>query len=403
MSRPFAVGLAVALLALAACGERDPAAPPPAAAPATSGGPAARPAPPAPGAAGAQDCASCHERLHPSLQAAHRAGPHRGLRCEDCHGADHDRIFSTDGQVSSATCGRCHEKAYAGFRRSRHGRLLKEGKADAALRAHPAPVGSCNAVNGCHAVQRENADGSVGACAACHAAHAAAPHVARDPAVCARCHRGPDHLQWETWAADKHGVLWRQQPGAGVAPACADCHLPGGDHDDGRGLTRSVVARHGAPPTTLLEPLSRAEHDAARAAMVAVCTACHGKRLAEATLASADDARADALALCEEAAEIVRGLDADGLLSPRPKDRTDNPVAGGALVLGGKQIFDETSSRAERLFYELWMFDFPGLWRAAYHTDPDLVRWTARERLKTHLIELRAEAARLRAAAPPPK
>jgi hypothetical protein len=73
-------------------------------------------------------------------------------------------------------------------------------------------------------------------------------------------------------------------------------------------------------------------------------------------------------------------------------------VAGGVLVLGGKQIYDEHASRAERLFYDMFMFHWPDLWRAAFHTDSDIVRWPARERLKTDLIEIRAEAERLRAA-----
>ncbi len=342
-------------------------------------------------------CTECHRGLHPELVRAHESGPHaKTATCAECHGTNHASIFSRDGEVSSATCGRCHAARYEEFRRSRHGTLLKGGAIADTLRAHATTVGGCQSANGCHDVQRQNADGSVGKCASCHPGHAFEKGHASDPAICARCHSGPDHPQWEAWSHDKHGVLWRQDPASGLAPSCATCHLPGGNHDDGLGLTASVVERDGQPKPTLVPTISKEKHAAARAAMVAVCARCHGARLTKQTLDAGDDARFDALMLCEEAARIVRDLDAEGLLVPKPSDRTENPVAGGALALGAKQIYDENSSRAERLFYDMFMFEFPNLWRAAYHTDPNLIRWTVRERLKSALIEIRSEAERLR-------
>lgn len=350
-------------------------------------------------------CVECHRSLHPKLVDAHEMGPHGGkASCAECHGTDHALIFSIDGQVSSATCGKCHATRYEEFKRSKHGKALKQGAMADTLVAHAVVVGGCQATNGCHDVQRVNVDGSIGRCASCHASHAATRGVAADPGICARCHSGPDHPQTQAWANDKHGVLWKQDPTSSIAPSCATCHMPGKTHDDSLGLTASVVARPGGREPTLVPVLPRESHDKARAAMVAVCAACHGARLSKVTLDAADEARYDALLLCEEAAQIVRDLDAEGLLVPAPKDRPENPVSGGKLALGGKQIYDEGSSRAERLFYDMFMFQFPGLWRAAYHTDPNLVRWTEREKLKTSLIELRAEAERLRAAkatAPP--
>ncbi len=375
-------------------GPRAPSAPAP---PTSLAAAVTRPAPPGSSEPGA--CVECHRTLHPELVRAHEAGPHQGkASCVDCHGADHAFIFSIDGQVSSARCGTCHAARYEEFRRSRHGKLLKQGAMAETLVAHAVVVGGCQATNGCHDVQRPNADGSVGRCASCHASHAATRGVAADPGICARCHSGPDHPQTAAWTNDKHGVLWKQDPTSSVAPSCTTCHMPGKTHDDSLGLTSSVVARAARREPTLVPLLSREAHDKAREAMVAVCARCHGTRLSKQTLDAADEARFDALLLCEEAAQIVRDLHAEGLLVPAPTDRPENPVSGGALVLGGKQIYDEGSSRAERLFYDMFMFEFPGLWRAAYHTDPNLIRWTEREKLKSSLIELRAEAERLRAA-----
>ena len=351
------------------------------------------------GGADSRACVDCHRGLHAELVRAHETGPHAGTAtCVDCHGADHAVIFSTKGEVSSARCGSCHAARYGEFQRSKHGKLLKGGTVAETLRAHASVVGGCSATTGCHDVQRQNADGSVGRCASCHPGHAFARGDASDPALCARCHSGPDHPQTEAWKNDKHGALWHRAPGAGLAPSCATCHMRKGSHEDGVGLTVAVLERAGQPKPTLVPTMAKAAFDEARAAMVAVCASCHGKRLAKAVLAAGDEARWDALLLCEEAAGIVRDLDREGLLVPAPKDRPKNPVSDGGLVLGGKQIYDEGSSRAERLFYDMFMFDWPALWRACYHTDPDVVRWTLRERLKTDLVEIRAEAERLRGA-----
>jgi hydroxylamine dehydrogenase len=391
----------VAMAALGAACDRGQG-PEPAAGPGAAGRP---PAPPAAASVaelketGPQTCVACHRGLHPELVRAHEAGPHGAkVACADCHGTDHALMFSTKGEVSSAKCGSCHAARYEEFRKSRHGHLLKGGAMTDTLRAHATAVGGCGSTNGCHDVQRQNADGSVGRCASCHPSHAATRGEAGNPAICARCHSGPDHPQWEAWSADKHGVLWRRDPTSGLAPSCATCHMPGASHDDGQGITVSVVERTGQPSPTLVTTMPRDAAVAARTAMLAVCARCHGTRLSRTTLEQADDARFDALMMCEEAAGIVRGLDAERLLVPAPKDRPKNPVSDGGLVLGGKQIYDEHASRAERLFYDMFMFDWPALWRACYHTDPNLVRWTARERLKTDLIEIRAEAERLRAA-----
>lgn len=392
---PIRLGIAIvaAMLALGAAGwalsRRDPAAgehSKPAAATAASKDAMSDPG----------QCAECHRGLHPDLVRAHEAGPHaKTASCADCHGTDHDAMFSLDGEVSAAKCGSCHERAYAQFQKSKHGKRMRNGTMDETLVAHARAVGGCGAANGCHDVQRLNADGSIGRCASCHPSHAFTRSEAADPWICKRCHTGPDHPQWEAWANDKHGVLWRKDPV--LSPGCADCHMPGGDHDDSLGITPAVVVRAGQPTPTLVPTMTKEAHAAAREKMLAVCMRCHGARLSKATLDAADEARWDGLLLCEEAAGIVRDLDREGLLVPAVKDRAPNPLGQGKLVLGGKQIYDEDMSRAERLFYDMFMFDWPQLWRGAYHTDPNLIRWTWREKLKTDLVEIRAEAARLRA------
>lgn len=87
-------------------------------------------------------------------------------------------------------------------------------------------------------VGRINPDGSQGSCSACHARHQYAIEVARKPATCSECHKGPDVPAKKVYDVSKHGniyhslhkdwnfqnVPWR----VGVdftAPTCAACHV----------------------------------------------------------------------------------------------------------------------------------------------------------------------------------
>jgi hypothetical protein len=103
--------------------------------------------------------------------------------------------------------------------------------------------------------------------------------------------------------------------------------------------------------------------------------------------------------MLDEAAAIVEALDRDGLLDPAPATREKNPVKGFALRLGGAQIFDQTMSEPERIYYEMHLHDYPRLYRASYHTDPERVTWYLHDQLKLNLDRLRAVDRELRARA----
>jgi hydroxylamine dehydrogenase len=86
-------------------------------------------------------------------------------------------------------------------------------------------------------VGRVNPDGSKGACAACHARHQFAIEVARQPATCSQCHKGPDVPAYKVYSVSKHGNIYASL-GKGwdfaavpwklgqdfTAPTCAVCH-----------------------------------------------------------------------------------------------------------------------------------------------------------------------------------
>lgn len=333
-----------------------------------------------------QTCRECHRKLNPGLIADLESSPHEKVpvRCEECHGEDHDRIFAVKGAVPPTVCARCHEKAYEEFKRSRHGRHLKLGKPDPSLRRHAFAVGGCTVTTGCHSIQKPYDDGSVGRCGACHPTHAFSNHEARNPRICFGCHSGHDNQEYKAWLRSSHSL--KATSGKGHIADCVECH---DTHDVTAGITHglSPVATETPPlyvPTESLEEFTKQ-----RATMTARCRKCHGIRFAREALELADVWRRRGALHVEEAGKIVARLAKAGLLEPAPKDRVPNPIRGGALRLDGTLIYDLDSSMPERIYYDMRFHLYPALWRGAYHTDPERLVWELNDALKGSLDRLR--------------
>jgi len=86
-------------------------------------------------------------------------------------------------------------------------------------------------------VGRINPDGSMGSCASCHPRHSFSIEIARKPATCAECHKGPDVPAYKVYVVSKHGNIyysigkhWNFTDVPWVvgkdftAPTCATCH-----------------------------------------------------------------------------------------------------------------------------------------------------------------------------------
>ena len=87
-------------------------------------------------------------------------------------------------------------------------------------------------------VGRLNPDGTKGSCSACHTRHAFSVEMARKPAACAECHKGPDVPAYNVYGVSKHGAVYENMskdwdfkavPWAlgrdFSAPTCAVCHI----------------------------------------------------------------------------------------------------------------------------------------------------------------------------------
>jgi len=198
---------------------------------------------------------------------------------------------------------------------------------------------------------------------------------------------GPDHPQWEMWETSMHGTLY-YSAGPEVGPSCQLCHMPGNTHDVSIGLT--------APPG--MKPYPEEELPARRQEMVDICSQCHAPGFARRELASADIIRSQSLAIVQEAIEVVEDINDRDLLDPRPAERPAHPQRGHILVTDGQMLYEDYS-HIERLLFKMKKFSLAKTVKGAYHQNPAYTHWYGNAELKMDLVDIRAEASRLRKAA----
>jgi hypothetical protein len=314
--------------------------------------------------------------------------------CADCHGTDHEAMFAAGGAVSPTVCGRCHPAEVEAFAKSGHARAGQSARDSARFIAAPAAIQRTGCL-ACHEVGRDFPDGGQGRCSDCHAAHRFSAAEARRPEACEGCHLGPDHPQAEAWRASKHGVLYASDPSS---PTCASCHFAAG-HDAGGGITLGGSSNGGVLAGTVPPiPMATIDPEKARAQrdrMLALCGQCHAADFSRRVLADADEVKRIADGLVAEAAQIIHELEAEGRLAPMPADRPPNPAAGHAVVLGGQQLYTDTSAIEQR-FFEMAHFHHATAFKGAYHFSPDHAHWQGYAALQADLTFIRDEARRLR-------
>jgi hydroxylamine dehydrogenase len=236
-------------------------------------------------------------------------------------------------------------------------------------------------------VGRINPDASKGSCSSCHARHAFSIKVARKPATCSECHKGPDVPAYAVYLVSKHGNLYSSlgdawnftnvpwQIGADfTAPTCAACHVSllvsgGGEVVAARSHqmndrhawrifgpvyahphpaspdTTGIRNRAGLPlPTELTgEPaaphlIDSGEQKSRAARMKKVCSGCHGGSWVDGHFARFEETIRTTNAMTTTATQI--------LLSA-----WENGVAKG--LAHGDSIFNEP---IERMWVEEWLF-----------------------------------------------
>jgi hypothetical protein len=135
------------------------------------------------------------------------------------------RLQDANRQTEGDSCYFCH-----GTRVERQGSEIR--KTPFGEMTFPALIGWPNV-----GVGRINPDGSEGSCSSCHARHSFAIEMARKPATCSECHKGPDVPAYKVYQVSKHGNIYETfkqdwnwdavpwQVGRDfTAPTCAECH-----------------------------------------------------------------------------------------------------------------------------------------------------------------------------------
>lgn len=362
------------------------------------------------------ECRACHSAYTPFIVEDFEAGrmAEEGVLCTTCHGAesaDADAVnhngFLISFTPSPKDCRPCHEDQIQQFNASKH--FIGWTKMESAARYIALPDELKSAMcEGCHNIGMTHADGGKGKCDSCHTRHSFSKEEARKPESCGTCHMGPDHPQIEAYLSSKHGVMyslegdsWNWSDTATfTAPVCTTCHMPGGTHDVGYGITIGstsngyVVA--GAALPFPIGNISMEKFVENRAEMVAVCGECHSESFALEVLATADAVKNETDLLVGEAREILIALYNDGLLDPMPEDRTANPVTGFDLTLMGQQLYSNTSG-VETLFFKMYKYHGVTAWKGAYHFSPDHTHWYGWAEVNHDLELIKAEDADLRA------
>ncbi|HEY6838160.1 MAG TPA: multiheme c-type cytochrome, partial [Geobacteraceae bacterium] len=290
-------------------------------------------------AAAADDCLDCHRLKTPAAVRQWEGSAHARAKvgCSACHGTDHKRIDKGEARVTMKVCGTCHAKALAEHTASRHGMGLHSGWG-CTRNLSGRPQGECRfcheegsakplsgvqcarflkqssemgeaGCNACHSVESS--------CASCHTSHNTSLAIVRDPGVCAKCHMGPDHPQWEMWQTSLHGTLFASA-GAAMGPTCQSCHMVKGSHNVSFGITMSS----GGAPYPAAEAKPRREE------MLSVCGGCHAVSFARRELERGDAIRGQSLAIVKEAEGIIHDLDDRRFLDPMPDQRPPHPLSG---------------------------------------------------------------------------
>ena len=355
---------------------------------------------------GADDCVDCHKIKTPAavLQWQESAHMKAKVGCRACHGEDHALIVKGEARVSAKVCARCHAKAYNEHVASRHGMGLHSGWGCTRNlnNRDPRECGFCHEegstipksnVQCARFLKQSSEMGEIGcnrchqvesSCASCHANHSTDLRLVRDPASCAPCHMGPDHPQWEMWQTSRHGVLYSSL-GSKMGPDCQACHMPKGSHDVSRGLTI----------TSGSVPFAPAAAKKGRAEMLAICSGCHAPTFAAKELASGDAVGSQSRAIVKEAEGIIAALNDEGALDPMPDKRPPHPLSGNQLVLDAQMLYEDTS-HIERLLFKMKKYDLAKTIKGAFHQNAAYTHWLGNAELKMDLIDIKAEASRLR-------
>ena len=399
------------------------------------GAPAPRKAAPA-----ASACITCHAKTNPSIVADWKASRHAAMDvgCETCHGDAHKAQddFAKATLPTPDTCAQCHDAQVTQFKKGKHALAWAAVKAMPTFHYQPIAIREgLKGCGGCHKLglkseveQKELRQASAGfgnaSCDACHTRHLFSKAEARRPEACQTCHMGFDHPQWEMYSGSKHGVrnALKQQkaiPETSAAPTCQTCHMQEGNHevrtawgflavrlpfpeDDAQWKADRVTILQGlgvldpkGNPTARLEVVKAADvarltqeaFDAERSKMLKTCNQCHSVNFAREQLRSRTASSATPTTSWRRGSGPSRRCTRTASLA-QPK--------GYAAAFPDLLTFHDAPTPIEQRLFVMFLEHRMRAFQGAFHANPDYANWYGWSELQRDLVEIRAEAERLR-------
>ncbi|MDA8235586.1 MAG: multiheme c-type cytochrome, partial [Clostridia bacterium] len=277
-----------------------------------------------------QTCEECHARVTPGVFQDHQRGVHakEKVTCTDCHGSNHAGFPPA---TAKRACEKCHPQEVEEFMKSKHAQSWANSWENARYQMQSPDMRDLGC-NGCHNISYGWQDAR---CDYCHGKHKFSAAEARQPAVCATCHMGPDHPQIEAYEDSPHGKAFAREgkgyEDGGKAPTCVTCHQPKGTHDVSTNISiggvslgavlagdKDLLDQQGKPylKAGIMEP---EKFRAKRAQMEAICLNCHPAALVKEDFARADRLKKETELKVIQAKKIIEGLNRDGLIFPNPE------------------------------------------------------------------------------------
>jgi hypothetical protein len=255
-------------------------------------------------------------------------------------------------------------------------------------------------------------------CAGCHGKHRFDREAMKDPEVCAKCHLGFDHPQWEMWKHSPHGIAHRTGSDKNRAPTCQRCHFPDGEHEnvtawsflavrvpeadakwwkDRVEILKALGVLDAKGGKTALYPLieelklartSKEEFDRLREKQIGICTDCHAERMVRERFEIYDGVLREADRIFAEAVRVVAGLYADGLI----EQREGTPVEGYPFVLDFYDVDTAVEQELYLMYEEYRMRTYQG----AFHENWDYMHWEGYAKMRKSLVKIRETAEKMR-------
>lgn len=328
-----------------------------------------------------ESCIQCHAKVTPRIVSQFKASAHSkiGVDCATCHGKDHTNMAIVTGKT---VCARCHAKQTKEMLASKHANSWNNMWNNARYLNAPLAMQE-QGCSRCHDLGVGFNDVKDVRCDYCHTTHEFSVKEAQSPAACNTCHMGPDHPQAEAYEESAHSHPKTGQV-TGAAQnnnqvTCVTCHQPNGSHNISNNIGIGGVSNGAVldswswimdkgKPKMKRPVITQAQFDKARQGNLQICLKCHDQDFSQKWLAGSDQIKILADQQLLQASGLIKKLNKDGLLYPNPVQRAQNPIEGAKLVLGGNQLYTDTS-KAEAIYFYLYKFAACQAWKSAYHQD----------------------------------